>query len=243
MIGNTLVTSFGLNFVGSAGASPALTALGLPSNPLLLVTNNSTVLTLGGTFSGNGGGLTNLNASQLVSGTVPLAQLPSTVVTNTATGLTLGGTFSGSGGGLTNLNASQLASGTVPLAQLPSAVVTNNGMATVSSVIYGVANLGAVTNNASVTINTASSALQTLAMTAPSGSGTKNVTLSLTGMAAGQNVTVVISRLDSNGFMTYNVILPSGTTIAVPVGKSLLVNFICLGSTLAKTVISASVSQ
>ncbi len=39
MIGSTPVTSFGLSLVGSAGASPALTALGLPSNPLVVVTN------------------------------------------------------------------------------------------------------------------------------------------------------------------------------------------------------------
>ena len=126
MLGNTPVTSFGLNFVGSAGASPALTALGLPSNPLVLVTNNSTGLTLSGTFSGSGNGLTGLNASQLTSGTIPLAQLSSAVVTNNATGLTLGGIFSGNGSGLTGLNASQLTSGTMPLAQLSSVVVTNN---------------------------------------------------------------------------------------------------------------------
>jgi hypothetical protein len=53
-------------------------------------------------FAGSGAGLTNLtnlNASQLTSGTVPLAQLPSAVVTNNESGVTLGslmvnGTFS-----------------------------------------------------------------------------------------------------------------------------------------------------
>ncbi|MDB6024979.1 MAG: hypothetical protein JWM68_1202, partial [Verrucomicrobiales bacterium] len=82
-----------------------------------------------GTFSGDGGNLTGLNASQLSSGTVSLARLPVQVVTNTQTGVTLGGTFSGSftgnGSGLTNLNAGQL-TGQVPLSALPSVAVTNN---------------------------------------------------------------------------------------------------------------------
>ena len=79
----------------------------------------------GGTFFGNGAYVTNLNAGNLSSGTVPLAQLPGAVVTNTETGVALGGMFNGDGGGLTNLNAAQLTSGTIPLAQLPSSVLTN----------------------------------------------------------------------------------------------------------------------
>jgi hypothetical protein len=58
-----------------------------------------------GAFSGNGSALTNLNAAELTSGTVPLAQLPSTVVTNNESGVTLSGTFSGNGSALTNLIA------------------------------------------------------------------------------------------------------------------------------------------
>jgi len=63
-----------------------------------------------GTFAGSGAGLTSLNASQLSSGTIPVAQLPSAVVTNNEPGVTLGGSFTGNGGGLTNLDASQLTS-------------------------------------------------------------------------------------------------------------------------------------
>ena len=62
----------------------------------------------GNSFSGSGANLTSLNANNLSSGTVPLAQLPGVVVTNTETGVTLSGTFNGNGTGLTNLNASQL---------------------------------------------------------------------------------------------------------------------------------------
>jgi hypothetical protein len=76
-----------------------LTNLGLPGNPAAIVTNSETGVNLsgtfigngylGGTFSGtligNGSGLTGLNASQLTSGTVPLAQLPSIVLGNSGT--------------------------------------------------------------------------------------------------------------------------------------------------------------
>ena len=69
-------------------------------------------------FAGDGGGLTNLNASQLSSGTIPLGQLPAVVVTNKQTSVILNGTFTGDGAGLTSLNANNLASGTVPLGVL-----------------------------------------------------------------------------------------------------------------------------
>ncbi len=59
-------------------------------------------------FAGNGGGLTNLNANNLSSGTVPLAQLPAAVVTNNETGVNISGTFTGNGAGVTNVNAAQL---------------------------------------------------------------------------------------------------------------------------------------
>jgi hypothetical protein len=60
-------------------------------------------------FAGNGVGLANLNASQLASGTVPLAQLPGVVVTNNnAASVNLSGSFTGNGTGLTNVNAAAL---------------------------------------------------------------------------------------------------------------------------------------
>ena len=50
--------------------------------PAAVVTNGASGVNFSGTFSGNGGGLTNLNAAQLTSGTIPLDQLPSGVITN-----------------------------------------------------------------------------------------------------------------------------------------------------------------
>jgi hypothetical protein len=78
----------------------------------VIVTNNATGVTLSGTFTGtvngNGGGLANLSASQLTTGTIPLTRLPSVVLTNNATGVSLSGGFSGIGTGLTGITASQV---------------------------------------------------------------------------------------------------------------------------------------
>ncbi len=62
-LGGVPVTPFGVDLASSAEASSALTNLGLPGNPAELVTNNETGVTLGGTFSGDGSGLTNLNTA------------------------------------------------------------------------------------------------------------------------------------------------------------------------------------
>src|ERR1017187_183463 len=77
---------------------------------VVVATNQGNVLI--GTFTGNGAGLTSLNASNLSSGTVPLAQLPVLVLTNNETGVTLSGTFTGNGSSLTNLNPANLSAGT-----------------------------------------------------------------------------------------------------------------------------------
>ena len=69
-----------------------------------VVTATNVANTFVGSFTGNGGGLTNLDASDLATGTVPLARLPSGVVTNNATAVALTGAFSGDGSGLEKLN-------------------------------------------------------------------------------------------------------------------------------------------
>jgi len=90
----------------------------------------------------NGQGLTNLDASELTSGTVPLAQLPASVVVNYEAGVTLSGTFSGNVSGLnlpsdiiTNTETGVTLSGTlsgngsglnsISSSALPSNVITN----------------------------------------------------------------------------------------------------------------------
>ena len=81
--------------VGSVAGSnilgPIPAALIAPS----VVTNGASGVTLQGSFSGDGGNLTNLNFTQ---------QLPPGLLTNNATGVTLQGSFSGDGSQLTNVS-------------------------------------------------------------------------------------------------------------------------------------------
>jgi hypothetical protein len=115
---------------------------------VVMATNVSNVIV--GAVSGNAFGLTNLNASQLTSGTVPLAQLPAAVLTNDQSDVSLDGLTTLSilsvtatnfanylvvsnapaldGSAITNLDASQLTSGTVPVAQLPIATTSALGV-------------------------------------------------------------------------------------------------------------------
>jgi len=96
------------------------------------ITNGFGNINIGGIFSGNGSGLTTLNASNLSSGTVADARIAASSITQhqaqiTGTGALNSGsitsgfgninigtsTFTGNGSGLTTLNASNLSSGTV----------------------------------------------------------------------------------------------------------------------------------
>jgi hypothetical protein len=96
--------------------------------------------TFNGNFNGVGSGLTGLNASQLTTGTVPLAQLPGAVVTNNASGVTLSnatlsgtfngsGSFSGNGAGLTGVPGTflwQHVTGTSQQAQPNTGYIADN---------------------------------------------------------------------------------------------------------------------
>jgi hypothetical protein len=79
---------------------------------------NGTLILTGGALgtpsSGNGSNLTNLNASNLASGTVPDARFPATLP-------------AASGVNLTALNASNLGSGTVPDARFPATLPAVSG--------------------------------------------------------------------------------------------------------------------
>ena len=67
-----------------------------------------------GVSTGNGSGLTALNATQLTSGTVPDARFPATLP-------------AASGANLTALNATQLTSGTIPDARFPATLPAVSG--------------------------------------------------------------------------------------------------------------------
>ena len=76
-----------------------------------LVLSNSP--TFSGPATGSGAGLTNLNASELTTGTVPGARFPATLPAV-------------SGADLTSLNATQLTSGTIPAARIAASGVTQH---------------------------------------------------------------------------------------------------------------------
>jgi len=102
-------------------------------------------------FSGSGASLTNINASNVASGTLPDARFPATLP-------------AASGENLTGLNASNLASGTVPDARFPATIpassganLTNLNASNVSSGTLNNARLSAIPNsaldNSAITIN------------------------------------------------------------------------------------------
>jgi hypothetical protein len=131
------------NLLGTVAASQVTGTISGSQLPSGLVSNSSTGLTLSGTFSGNGAGLTNLAAANLsgsipsasltsvpagsLTGTISSSQLPTGVVINGQSGVSLSGTFTGTGSGLTGISASQL-SGTLSLSQLPSSILLNNAL-------------------------------------------------------------------------------------------------------------------
>jgi hypothetical protein len=83
--------------------TPDLISANYAGSPLTEVLTYRQVFGIGTPVVGSG--LLDLNASQLTTGTVPLAQLPAAVVTNTESNVTLSGTFTGNGAGLTPLNS------------------------------------------------------------------------------------------------------------------------------------------
>ncbi len=98
------------------------------------------------TFTGNGSGLTNLNASQLTTGTISDARITGsyTGLTNlSGSGTVTFGAFSGSGVNLTSLNASQLATGTVPSGRISGSYtgIVGTGALNAGSITSGFGNI------------------------------------------------------------------------------------------------------
>lgn len=114
--------------IGNAGASA--------DNNIIRIGTGQTQAFIAGAINGNGAGLTNLAASNLVGALGP-GQLPAGLITNGAGGVALNGAFSGNGGGLTNLTTSNLI-GLLTLAQLPPGLITNgNGGVTLAGTFGG----------------------------------------------------------------------------------------------------------
>jgi hypothetical protein len=139
----------------SVAASNLTGTLVFTQLPATVVTNGSSV-TLSGTFTGNGSGLTNLNTTNLV-GTVADAQLSTNVAllngTNFFTGTNhfagvvivtnvnnqITGSFTGNGGGLTNLNTANLVGSGL-------ALFNGNTSAAYAPVVLNTANSNAYTS-------------------------------------------------------------------------------------------------
>lgn len=97
-------------------------------------------ITAGGIITGNGSGLTNLDASDLATGIVPNARVTGayTRFTNvTASGTITGGAFVGPATGLTSLNASALTTGIVPNARISGAYSGFTTITTSGNIICG----------------------------------------------------------------------------------------------------------
>ena len=98
--------------VGPPGAVPAPTIrVHAAAGPAVAFSVGSTGNVVGGAFFGDGSNLTGLNASNLVSGTVPSGAL-SGGYSNALTFSNASNTFTGNGSGLTNLNPASIAAGT-----------------------------------------------------------------------------------------------------------------------------------
>jgi hypothetical protein len=87
-----------------------------PNSDNALTYNPSTNTLTAGTFNGA------INASNISSGTLNTARLPSNI---TVSGTVSGGLFAGNGASLTGLNASNISSGTLNTARLPSNITVS----------------------------------------------------------------------------------------------------------------------
>jgi hypothetical protein len=165
-----------------------------------------------GSFTGNAGGLTNLNASQLTSGTVPLARLTgitsnqldaatwqlatnlnggfAALASNVVPGISITNAsitnsfFAGNGGGLTNLNAAELSS-----RGLGNFFVGSAGNSTTSGANNTAMGLNSLAGNTTGSGNTA---YGSGALSANTG-GTNNIAL---GFNAGDNISTSSSDID-----------------------------------------------
>lgn len=157
-------TGNGLQINTGVGANAATYALQCTNGTttLFTVSNNGSVtmsgtMTVGalttsgnvgaGTFSGNGASITNLNAANIATGTLPVARGGTGTTTSTGTGSvvlsasptfsgtitggTFSGTFSGNGASITSINAGNISAGTLPVARGGTGTTSSTGSGSV----------------------------------------------------------------------------------------------------------------
>ena len=117
-----------INLATDVSALDAGTSNGTLDNNLLATEITGKTIS-SSTFSGNGSGLTNLNASNVTSGTLPVAQVPDLNASKITAGQFTqahmpdsleADTLSDNGAGLTAVNATNITTGTLPTAQVPN---------------------------------------------------------------------------------------------------------------------------
>ena len=142
-------------------------------------------------FSGSGVNITNLNAAEIVSGTLNNSRLPQNI---NVSGIVTATSFSGSGVNITNLNATEIVSGTLNNSRLPQSINISGTISATSGIITsltntnlnntGIATLGIVTIS-QLYVSGVTTSLQGfvgnvtgIASTARSLTGTPNITVS-----------------------------------------------------------------
>jgi hypothetical protein len=108
----------------SVAAANITGTVSLAQLPAAVVTNTETGVTLGGAFSGNGAGLTLLNAGNLSNGTVPLAQLSG--ITSNQLAVATWQAATNLNGGNATLASNVLSGISITNAFLTNAIITNS---------------------------------------------------------------------------------------------------------------------
>jgi hypothetical protein len=186
---------------------------------------------ISGVFDGSGAGLTDLNASNINSGTIGSSLLSGTY-SNALTLNNASNVFTGNGMALTNLNASNLASGTVPSARLSgtysSALTFSNASNSFTGIGSGLSSLNASNISTGTIANarttgTATNAANTLVLRDASGNfAASTITGSFSGNGAlltalnASNIstgTLSVTRMPTGGNWVLSSNLNIGTGI------------------------------
>ena len=169
----------------------------------------------GGSVAGEGSGLTSLNATNISSGTLNNARLPSDISVTSLTG---------DGSGLTSLNATNISSGTLNNARLPSTITVTNVNADLTGNVSGSISGGSVagegsgltalnaTNISSGTLDNARLP-SAISVTSLTGDGSGLTALNATNISSGtlnnarlpSTITVTTVNADVTGDLTGNV--------------------------------------
>ena len=158
-------------------------------------------------FSGNGSSLTSLNASNISSGTIASARVP-----------TLNQNTTGTSGGFTAGNASNLNSGTIPAARLPNHSASLLTSGTIPAARVPTLNQNTTGSSGSCTGNAASATQLQNARTISGASfnGTQNITLNNSNITNGAGYTTYSSNqgTDTNDNVNFASVTASGNITA-----------------------------